>query len=74
MKASGATNRQRHAEAESSRQAEETHAPLRLAHLSEELATLAQTLMDQVLSGELPDPDAPELVALPEDEDEPEKQ
>ena len=57
-KSSGATNRQRHREAEQGRRLEEDHAPRRLANLPPEQQEMARRLMDRVLLGELRDPDA----------------
>ena len=45
-------------EAEQDRRLEEDHAPRRLANLPPEQREMARRLMDQVLLGELRDPDA----------------
>lgn len=56
---SGATNRQRHREAETARRQEEAHAPRRLEHLLPAQAEEARRMMDAVLLGAIADPDAP---------------
>lgn len=69
---SGASNRQKHREAEAARRAEEQHAPRRIGHLPSERAAEARRIMDAVLLGAIGDPDAaaPEDdSALPEDEE-----
>lgn len=58
MPSSGATNRQKAREAEAGRRAEQTHAPRRLANLSDEEATVTRILMNELLAGVLVDPDA----------------
>jgi len=54
---SGASNRQKHREAEATRRAEELHAPRRLDALPPEKQELARQLMTQVLLGKIRDPD-----------------
>lgn len=54
---SGATNRQRHREAEATRRREEQLAPRRLEHLPPAQAAEARRIMDQVLLGAIGDPD-----------------
>lgn len=56
---SGATNRQRHREAERGRRVEEDQAPRSLANLSPEDAAWARAQIDRLLWGVTVDPDAP---------------